>query len=119
MDVTVPSMAWLFIHTLRHFRPTRTSDGQGGWAVAYQDLGTLTGRLRPASSSEQTVAAQEQARVTHVLYCAADEDVEREDLFSLAGRIVEVVAVREPSHLGHHLEVDCAEVQKPSQELES
>lgn len=109
----------LYIHTLAHFRPTRTSDGQGGWAIAYADLGNLVGRLRPASASEQTVAQQEQAKVSHVLYCATTEDVQREDLFSLAGRYVEVIAVREPSHMGHHFECDCREIQKPAQEIGS
>jgi head-tail adaptor len=119
MAIPIPSMAWLFIHTLSHFRPTRTSDGQGGWSVAYADLGTIVGRLRPASASERTVADQEQARVSHVLYCAATEDIERGDLFSLSGLFVEVIAVREPSNMGHHLEVDAFELQKAPSEVTS
>jgi head-tail adaptor len=110
------SIRSLYIHELRHFRPTRTSDGQGGWAVGYEDRGALTGRLRPASAYERTVAAQQQAYVSHVLYCAADEDVQREDLLTLGGVVVEVVAVREPSYSGHHLEIDAYQVQKPTVE---
>jgi head-tail adaptor len=115
------SIASLYIHTLRHFRPTRTSDGQGGWAVGYETLADVVGRLRPASASERTVAAQEQVYVSHVLYCAADEDVQREDLLTLDNGahpavVVEVVAVREPSYSGHHLEIDAYQVQKPTVE---
>jgi len=106
------SIESLYIHTLEVSRPTRTGDGQGGWSVAYADVGAIPGRLRPASSSERTVALQEQAKITHVLYCGTDSNVRRGDLVSGAGPIVEVIAVREPSHMGHHLEVDCAEIQK-------
>ena len=47
-----------------------------------------------------------------MLYTAADSDVRRDDLVSGAGQVVRVVDVREPSHAGHHLEVDCLETQK-------
>ncbi len=109
----------LYIHSLTISRPTRTPDGQGGWAIGYTELGGIAGRLRPAGASEQTVADQQQAKVTHVLYCAADEDIRRGDLVSVAGVTVEVVAVREPSHMGHHLECDCAEIQQESGEIGS
>ena len=109
----------LYIHSLTISRPTRTHDGQGGWAVGYDELGGIAGRLRPAGASEQTVADQQQARVTHVLYCATDEDIQRGDLVSGAGVTVEVVAVREPSHMGHHLECDCVEIQQEPTEIGS
>ena len=97
-------------------RPTRASDGQGGWAVSYVEAGTLRGRLRPTSAAERSVAQQEQARVSHVLYCAAEADLRRGDLVSGAGQTVEVVAIREPSHAGHHWEVDCLEIQKEGEQ---
>ncbi len=109
----------LYIHSLTISRPTRTSDDQGGWAVGYSDQGAIAGRLRPTGASEQKVADQQQARVTHVLYCATDEDIRRGDLVSGAGVTVEVVAVREPSHMGHHLECDCVEIQQESEETGS
>ena len=96
-------------------RPTRTSDGQGGWAVSYVEAGTLRGRLRPASTSERSVARQEQAQISHVFYCAAEADLRRGDLVSGAGQTVEVQAIREPSHAGHHWECDCVETQKEAQ----
>ncbi len=97
-------------------RPTRTPDGQGGFALGYAEAGTLRGRLRPASSSERTVARQDQAVVSHVFYCAAESDLRRGDLVSGAGQTVEVIAVREPSHAGHHWECDCREYQKEREE---
>ncbi len=106
----------LYSHEFTISRPTRASDGQGGFLVAYADAGTFRGRLRPASASERTVAQQQQAKVSHVLYCATTVDIRRGDLVTGAGQTVEVIDIREPSHAAHHLEVDCLEIQKESEE---
>ena len=106
----------LYNHTFTVSRPTKTSDGQGGWAISYTEVGTIIGRLRPVSSSAQTVADQQQAKIPHILYCPADSDIRRGDLVSGAGNTVEVLAIREPSHAGHHWEIDCQEIQKESEE---
>lgn len=106
----------LYIHVGTISRPTRTSDGQGGWAVGYADAGTVSGRLRPATASEITTALQRQATVTHVWYCSTDDDVRRGDLVTVGDQTVEVLAVREPSHMAHHLECDCAEIQKEAEQ---
>ena len=113
--------ATLFNATFTVTRPTRTADGQGGWLVAYAEVGTLRGRLRPAgtATAEGRVARQEQARSSHVFYCAAEADLQRGDLLSGAGQTVEVLAVREPSHAGHHWECDCVEYQKEEAEAGS
>lgn len=113
------SIQALYISVFSVSRPTRTADGQGGWTVGYSDAGTVQGRLRPASASEKAVAMQMQAQVSHVLYCGASEDLERGDLITCEGRTVEVIAVREPSHMGHHLEIDCLEIQQEPAETGS
>ena len=95
-----------------HERRTRTDDGQGGWSIGYSSQGTVRGRIRPASSQEREVAMAEERRITHVFYTLADEDIERGDRLTCGDLMVEVEAVREPSLMGHHLEVDCAEVQQ-------
>jgi len=102
----------LFNHEFAQTRPTRTSDGQGGWTVSYANVGAIMGRLRPASSEERTVAAQEQRRLSHVFYCDADEDVRRGDRLVEDGIAVEVLDIREPSRARHHLECDCWETQR-------
>ena len=106
----------LYIHLGTISRPTRVSDGQGGWAVGYADAGTVSGRLRPASSTERVAAAQRQAEISHVWYCSTAADVRREDWITVGDQTVEVTAVREPSHKGHHLECDCVEIQKGSEQ---
>lgn len=104
-------MRHLLDKTLILQRKTRTDDGQGGWNEDWQDVGTIRGRLRPASASERTAAAQEQAIISHVLYCDASEDVRRGDRAVLGNLIVEITAIREPSYAGHHLECEGVAVQ--------
>jgi head-tail adaptor len=106
--------ATLLNHTMSIYRRDRTSDGQGGWAISYALLGTLVGRIRPASSAERETAALEEREISHVLYVRAAEDVQRGDQVELAvgeggPLVVDVLGVREPSRAGHHLEIDCME----------
>ncbi len=98
-------------HTFTVYRKERVDDGQGGWEESLVELATVAGRLRPASASERIVAQQEQRQLTHVLYTAGDVDVQRGDVVVGAGVEVEVQGVREPSRAGHHLEIDCIEIQ--------
>jgi SPP1 family predicted phage head-tail adaptor len=93
-------------------RRERTSDGQGGWEITYMAIGLVRGRIRPASSSEQQVAQEQQRQITHVLYVLPGTDIERGDLMTCEGLAVDVQGVRDPSQAGHHLEVDCVEVQR-------
>ncbi|MDZ4346861.1 MAG: phage head closure protein [Candidatus Binatia bacterium] len=100
-------------------RESQADDTQGGWTVSWVDVVTIDGRLRPASASEREVAQQEQSKLSHVLYCEVDVDIVRGNLVTGAGKTVKVIAVREPSHMGHHLEVDCEEIQVATEEIES
>lgn len=101
----------LLNNTFSISRSRRTPDGRGGWAVDYVEIGTARGRIRPASSSERESAAQEQRLITHVLYLPAGTDVARGDRVTLGALVVDVEGIREPSRAGHHLEIDCREVQ--------
>lgn len=102
----------LLNNTFSLSRIVRTFDGAGGWVEARTTIGTVRGRLRPMGGTERDVADQEQREITHVLYVAAGANIARGDEVEGAGVIVEVLGVREPSRAGHHLEVDCREVQR-------
>jgi SPP1 family predicted phage head-tail adaptor len=102
----------LLTHDFVIYRRQRESDGQGGWAETWVQIATVSGRLRPVSGAERAVAAQVERHVTHVLYVGADTDIARGDMVQGAGTVVDVLGVREPSHAGHHLEVDCLERQR-------
>lgn len=97
-------------------RRVRTDDGQGGWTISYLELGTVEGRICPATSNERVVADAEEQQITHVLYVEHGEDIARGDLVICDDLTVEVLGVREPSKAGKHLEIDCLERQQESTE---
>jgi SPP1 family predicted phage head-tail adaptor len=109
------TFAMLLISTFTVYRRLRITDGQGGWAESWEVVLEVTGRLRPLNAAERVVAQQEQARVTHVLYVEAPADIQRGDRVEGEDRVLDVIAVREPSHMGHHLEIDCQETQLEAQ----
>lgn len=109
----------LLNNTFVVWRRMRTADGQGGWPISWAELGTVEGRIRPASSSERVVADAEEQQISHVLYVAAGSDVVRGDLVECGELSVEVLGIREPSLAGEHLEIDCMERQKEEQEAGS
>lgn len=92
-------------------RIQRTPNGQGGWEVSYAPLGTVQGRLRPASATEVLAAQQASTSISHVLYVVYGADIQRGDRVEGGGKTVDVQAVREPSTSHEHLEVDCLELQ--------
>jgi len=99
----------LLNNTFAVSRMVRAADGQGGFTVAYEAVGSVAGRIRPTSSQERTVALSEERQISHVLYTAADEDVARGDLVVCGDLTVEVLGIREPSLAGEHWEIDCLE----------
>lgn len=101
----------LLNHDFTVSRRQRSPDGQGGWVISYAAAGTVRGRIRPSSSTERISAQSEEREITHVLYVKADADVQRGDQVVGDGLTVEVLAVREPSRAGEHLEIDCEERQ--------
>ena len=106
----------LLNNTFTVSRRVRTDDGQGGWGISYLELGTVEGRIRPATSSEREVADTEEQQISHVLYVAYGEDVLRGDRVVCGNLEVEVLGIREPSLAGEHLEIDCLEVQEEETE---
>ena len=106
----------LLNNTFTISRRVRTDDGQGGWEISYLELGTVEGRIRPASSTERVVAAGEEQQISHVLYVVHGEDIERGDQVVCGDLAVEVLGIREPSLAGEHLEIDCLERQPETTE---
>lgn len=100
----------LLNNTFAVARPTRVSDGLGGWSIVLVDIGDVDGRMRPASSAEIEVAALQQREITHVFYVVATDDLRRGDQVSGDGATWDVLGVREPSRADHHLEIDCRQM---------
>jgi head-tail adaptor len=92
-------------------RVSRMAAGHGNFPKGLSAVGSVDGRIRPASATEKQAAAQESREITHVLYVAASTDIARGDHVTCGDLVVKVLGVREPSKAGHHLEVDCLEIQ--------
>lgn len=106
-------------NTFAVYRNLRTADGQGGYVTALTYIGDIDGRLRPASANERQAADQNNVKLTHILYCEADADIQRGDTVIGAGVELRIVAVREPSYAKHHYEVDCVQIVREPAEVNS
>jgi head-tail adaptor len=120
-DLTFES---LLNNTFIIYRKARTFDGQGGWAESWLEAATIAGRLRPVVGRESDTADQAQRVVTHVLYTLPAVDIQRGDMVVGAGgaghsAVLDVLGIREPSHAGHHWEIDCEEREKEPEEVTS
>ena len=114
------AFAGLLNNTFTVSRRDRVSDGRGGWTIVWAEVGTVAGRIRPATSTEATVARSEERQITHVLYTVAGEDIARGDLVVCGDLQVEVLGIREPSLAGEHWEIDCLErVNETTEEIGS
>lgn len=105
--------------TLYILKSERVSDGQGGWTEDHVYYGqSILGRVRPKSASERAVAGSEYAEISHVVYTL--DPLERGDWIGVGeDLILEVVAVRNPSLLDHHYEIDCKEIQRKASTISS
>lgn len=105
------------------YKRHRSEDGRGGWEIDYELDSAIECRMRPASSSERTVAQSEERQITHVLYTEIDEDIARGDRFLVDGVLVDIDALRKPSRENNylaleHLEFDCLEKQYEENEID-
>ncbi|MFH8369194.1 head-tail adaptor protein [Streptomyces sp. NPDC018031] len=90
------------------WRAELTDDGGGGQAETWSLVSAQRARLSQPSARERTAADQAGARLTHVVYLPAAADVRREDELRLGdGRVLDVLAVFEPSEPGTYLRADC------------
>lgn len=101
--------------TIEVYQKSAVSDGQGGWAEEYTLGGSVTGRVRPRSAKEADVGGSERAEITHIAYTLSA--LVRGDRIVVDGKTFEVLAVRNPSLMGHHFESECREIQTKQNEV--
>lgn len=94
-------------NTFTHQQITRLPNGSGGWQESFSTVGTVVGRMRPKSSREQDVADQERSEITHTFYATWPSEIDRHDRLIIGTETFEVMAIREPSLAGEHVEIDC------------
>lgn len=91
-------------------RPSRASDGQGGWVDTFASAGTVAVYLTPMRQqpTEGIVAERLQGRVGYYAYVPAGTDVRATDRLSINSISYEVLGVQAPATLQVHVRVDCA-----------
>ena len=108
--------------TLEHFyisrcyvgRLSRTSDGKGGWrqqAVVLHD--GLRCRVVPLRGQEALQYQRPTATGLFRLYCNV-VDISPDDRVLFNGKLHDILAVRNPSSMNHHLEVDMEQREVPT-----
>jgi head-tail adaptor len=88
----------------------RTPDSSGGFPEdARTEEGTIPVRVRPLSASERILGSRESSQSTHRIYAKSDAAVEFQDVLRVGTNDYEVMGLRPPSELGHHLEIQARE----------
>lgn len=89
------------------WRAGTVDDGGGGQETAWAQVATVRARRSQPSARERQAADQDGARLDETWYFHPGTDVRRGDELRPAGRVLEVVAVFEPSEPGTYLRADC------------
>lgn len=99
-------MTHLFIHDVENWRKTKVRNPAGGWKEDWAKHSDVKGRMSTFTPGdvEKVENAQQQFQFTHVLYCAATEDIVEDDRIKFRGKTYEVKQVRNPSFVDHHFE---------------
>lgn len=102
-------MKGLLVDSFTRRTVTRTTDGMGGWTEAWADGTAFEGRLSALPTSERMSEDKVTVYATHRLYCE-DMTITEVDKIMLGSRTFEIKAVRNPSNISHHLEIDLLEL---------
>jgi head-tail adaptor len=83
----------------------------GGWINTTAKVAGARARFSQPSAAERTAADQTTARLSHVVYLAANADVRRGDELRQGARRLTVLATFEPSEPGTYMRADCEQIQ--------
>ncbi|MEV0639039.1 head-tail adaptor protein [Streptomyces sp. NPDC050619] len=93
--------------TVPVFRASTVDDGGGGQETTWVTVGTPRARRSQPSARERQAADQAGAQLDETWYFHPDAGVRRGDELRPLGRVLEVIAVFEPSEPGTYLRADC------------
>ena len=92
-------------------RPTRTTDGVGGWTESFATVYTgMPCRIQPMSGREQAIYGAEKVVSTHKIFCDASYVIYERDKVVYGNRSFDVQLVRDIDTMGHHLELEVREI---------
>jgi|GEM_PF-2172947 len=93
-------------------RKVKTPDGLGGYTLSYTTIGTIKGKLDPMFLPREPVnIGKFRSFNTHILYTVCSSNILRDDKIEGEGKVLRVIALKEPSEANHHYEIHCEEIQ--------
>ncbi len=90
---------------------TVSDDGMGSQIKTWTDLGSFRGRISPITSQESIVQNKETMTTTHRIFCDP-MTIDPSNRIRWGSYYFEIVGIRNPSELYHHLEIDVKELQE-------
>lgn len=102
-------MIGLFNHTLTRQTITRTDDSAGGYVESWTDGATFRARICPLTAQERMMQDKTTPFITHRIYCS-NMTITEEDRIKWGIYYFEILGIRNPSEMYHHLEIDVREV---------
>ena len=97
-------------------RKTHKKNDIGGWKEEWTTHALVVGLIRPLSGQERLSADKHTLVATHKFYCSPI-DIKEGDRLIKDDRVFDVVFVKDPMSMGHHLEVDLLEVGRGDYEV--
>lgn len=94
------------------WRASTVDDGGGGLQTTWGQIGTPRARRSQPTARERQAADQAGSQLDETWYFHPGTDVRRGDELRPAGRVLEVIAVFEPSEPGTYLRADCTTRQR-------
>ncbi|MFE8962160.1 phage head completion protein [Streptomyces iakyrus] len=95
------------------WRASTVDDGGGGQETTWAQASTPRARRSQPSARERQAADQAGAELNETWYFHPGTDVRRGDELRPPGRVLEVIAIFEPSEPGTYLRADCT-VRQPT-----
>jgi len=86
-----------------------TPDGQGGFEAAWQHQFDVQAAIRPLAAGATERAGTREAAISHEITLRSRDDIAAGARFAKAGRVFEIVGVRDPDETGRYLVCDCRE----------
>ncbi|MFI7014148.1 head-tail adaptor protein [Streptomyces sp. NPDC050164] len=93
--------------TVPVWRASTVDDGGGGQETTWAQVATPRARRSQPRAREREAADQAGAQLDETWYLDPGTDVRRGDELRPPGRVLEVIAVFEPSEPGTYLRADC------------
>jgi SPP1 family predicted phage head-tail adaptor len=90
-------------------KPVRTADGSGGATLDWEEVATVWARIEPVAAAERFAADRLATHVTHRITVRFRTDIEGGMRIAHRGRVLTVIAWRDPDEARRFLVLDATE----------